>query len=213
MPLIYDISSDDGSRVLIWRTIETEQALIKFSQKEEINIAVSIADLRLAKRRKQKIVALLLLKKLISNTFELEYTDLGKPYSKDVNGEISISNTGDYVGLIYHPTHPCGLDLEIPTPKILKIAPKFVNPTEQEWLITYPNLLGIYLIWGVKECIFKAVGGGGIDFKQHLIVTCPTGNQQSGQGIAQFKKSEQPSLFKFKYVYLDEVLMVYTIAQ
>jgi phosphopantetheinyl transferase len=213
MPLIYDILSDNGSRILIWRITETEEALIKFSQKEEINIGVSIAGLRMAQRRKQKIVVLLLLKKLINNTFELEYTALGKPYSKDVNGEISISNTGNYVGLIYHPTQLCGLDLEIPSPKILKIAPKFVNPTEQEWLTTYPNLLGIYLVWGVKECIFKAVGGGGIDFKQHLIVTCPTGNQQSGQGIAQFKKYEPPSLFKFKFLYLDEVLMVYTIAQ
>jgi 4'-phosphopantetheinyl transferase len=213
MPLIHDISNTDGSRVLIWRISETEEALIKFSQKEEINIDVSITALRLVQRRKQKIVALLLLKQIISNSFELKYTTLGKPYSLEANGEISLSNTGDYVGLIYHPTKICGLDLEIPTPKILKIAPKFVNPTEEEWLNNVPILPYIYLVWGVKECIFKAIGGGGIDFKQHLLVTCPTGNQHSGEGIAYYKKTEPNLLFKFNYVYLDEVLMVYTIAQ
>lgn len=213
MPLIHDISNADGSRVLIWRISETEEALIKFSQKEEINIDVSIAALRLVQRRKQKIVALLLLKELINNSFELEYTPLGKPFSLQANGEISLSNTGDYVGLIFHPTQLCGLDLEIPSPKILKIAPKFINPTEEEWLHNGPGIPYIYLVWGVKECIFKAIGGGGIDFKQHLLVTCPTGNQQSGEGIAHFKKTEPAVLFKFNYVYLDEVLMVYTIAQ
>jgi phosphopantetheinyl transferase len=193
--------------------IETEEALIKFSQKEEINIDESIAALRLVQRRKQKIVALLLLKQLINNRFELKYTPLGKPYSLEVNGEISLSNTGDYVGLLFHPTQLCGLDLEIPSPKILKIAHKFVNPSEEGWLSNAPTLSHIYLIWGVKECIFKAIGGGGIDFKQHLLVTCPTGNHHSGKGIAHFKKTEPPKMFKFNYLYLDEVLMVYTIAQ
>lgn len=213
MPLIHDNFNTDGSRVLIWRISETEESLIKFTQNEEINIDGSITRLRLVQRRKQKIVALLLLKRLINNTFQLEYTPEGKPFSKQAHGEISISNTGDYVGLIYHPTQLCGLDLEIPGTKILKIAPKFVNISEEEWLNKGPILPFLYLIWGVKECIFKAIGGGGIDFKQHLLVTCPIGNQQNGEGMAQFKKPQSPIFFKFKYMHLDEVLMVYTIAQ
>lgn len=94
---------------------------------------------------------------LLNENIELIYDDLGKPHLKNHDGHISISNTKELVAVIYHPTNAVGIDIEIPSERILKIAPKFVNENEQKWMndseiTSYYNCL---TIWCVKESVLN----------------------------------------------------------
>lgn len=67
----------------------------------------------------------------------------------------------------------CGCDIQMLVPKIERIAHKFMNPSDFDWVDTYPpqeRLELLHLFWTAKEALYKAHGLKELDFKEHLWV-------------------------------------------
>lgn len=76
---------------------------------------------------------------------------------------ISISHSGNYAGALAVTGHPCGLDLQRLTPKVLTVRDRFANRTELELINANPALHGLdetaalTLLWSAKEAFRKAI--------------------------------------------------------
>ncbi len=213
MPLVVDELTSSEVRILIWNIQETEEDLKKFLNLPENSIEGLLSGINHFQRRKQKLVTNLLLGLLSSNTLHIHYSAEGKPILTTCDGHISISHSGDYVVLIYHVNKLIGVDIEIPDQRVINISGRFINESEYLWA-SISKETTFSLIWGVKESVFKAIGGGGIDFKKNIIVSKPYENMvQNGKGRATFIKNEHIQNFQYHFRYLEDYLLVYTIAE
>lgn len=209
MPIIYHSSGPLGQHIAVWNISETYNELVLFLNNPSFLKDIQNLALKSELRIKQKLAAGILLQHLLNENIELIYDDLGKPHLKNHDGHISISNTKELVAVIYHPTNAVGIDIEIPSERILKIAPKFVNENEQKWMndseiTSYYNCL---TIWCVKESVFKLIGGGGIDFKEHIIVHEPNDNF----GHLEFLKQNQEATYNYQLITLEDLLISYIV--
>lgn len=212
MPLYFNSIQTTGARIWVWHLTETENTIKKFISEEEF-ILISNTYLH-PQRRLQKIATCILLHHLSEGQIvSLFYNDEGKPFPQEIDGHISISHSQHFVGLLYHPTISCGLDLEEVDERVLKIGPRFINEFENNWIDKENIMRDSGLIWSVKECLFKNIEGGGILFKEHLIVEPPhLDSSIKGAGQARYDGPMGKKMFKYQYEYLDGVLMVHTIA-
>ena len=209
MALIYQNSGPLGQHIAVWSISETYDELVLFLNNEGFLKEIHNLGLKSPLRVSQKLVAGILLQHILNQNIELIYDELGKPHLKNNTGHISISNTKEFVAVIYHPEKSVGIDIEIPSERILKIAPKFVNGQEQKWMNerstnSYQNT---FIIWCVKESVFKLIGGGGIDFKEHIIVHEPNDNS----GDVQFLKHNQEANYNYHLITLDDILVSFIV--
>lgn len=112
---------------------------------------------------------------LVHQFMDIDLVDLqvephGKPCFANSDVHISISHTKGLVGLQYH-QKPIGLDLQINTDKIHRVASKFCTDNDY-------NLLGRlfdkerieHITWGYKEAVYKAFGKGQVSYKDHIVL-------------------------------------------
>jgi len=105
---------------------------------------------------------------------EILIADTRKPYLPNEQYHFSISHCGNYAAAIVSSTHRVGIDIEIPTEKVTRIAHKFIHENEMQWMeqsiinyqLSIVNLQTI--LWSSKEAIFKWYSFGGIDFKENM---------------------------------------------
>jgi len=213
MLLILNELTQNGIKILIWNIEETELALIKFLNTTNNLIAELLDSVSHPIRRKQKIVAKILLKMLSNELVEFSYNINGKPMLKSLKGHISISHSEKLVALIYHPKEIIGVDIEKPDERVHRISTRFLNETESTWVSTSPTIY-VSLIWGIKESVFKAIGGGGINFKNNIVVSEPYEETPiNGKGWVIYNKEDIFQKFEYHFRYLEDYLLVYTIAE
>lgn len=212
MPLYYNSLLNTGAHIWVWHLTETEIDLIKFIDADDFLFISN--SFHHPQRRMQKIAARLLLNYLGNGQrIELEYNENGKPKMNAFQGSISISHSKNFVGLLYHPIHSCGLDLEEVDDRVVRIAPRFLNAQELKWVDATQFMMDAGLIWSVKESLFKNIGGGGILFKDHLTVYGPQyTSEKGGYGNAVYDGPKGLKNYKYEFENLEGVLMVHTIA-
>jgi phosphopantetheinyl transferase len=94
--------------------------------------------------------------------------EAGKLELKDKQQQLSISHSATYIA-IAKAKQPIGIDLQIPTPKLERIASKYLAKELLIELKKSPNYIDyLHFYWGIKEALFKAYGLGKVDFIQHL---------------------------------------------
>ncbi|MDD6928270.1 MAG: 4'-phosphopantetheinyl transferase superfamily protein [Porphyromonas sp.] len=99
-------------------------------------------------------------------SWRLTHLPTGAPHldAPDLDYSISLSHSGSYVGLVLcEGQHGIGVDLQIASDKLPRIAPRFMSPAE---LAHYHQLLAaeepqaarewLYTVWGLKEAAYKA---------------------------------------------------------
>jgi phosphopantetheinyl transferase len=105
---------------------------------------------------------------------EILIADTRKPYLPNEQYHFSISHCGNYAAAIVSSTHRVGIDIEIPTEKVTRIAHKFIHENEMQWMeqsiinhqLSIVNLQTI--LWSSKEAIFKWYSFGVIDIKENM---------------------------------------------
>lgn len=213
MPLILNNLLPTGANVWVWHVTETNNDLKKLIPTHDF-LTISSTYTH-PQRFQQKAVSSILLNMLgEGSTIELIYNESGKPYLENYPGSISISHSKNFVGLLYHPLTACGLDLEEHDERILRISPRFLNKTELDWIHNNIHINDIGLIWSVKEALYKNIGGGGILFKEQLVVLKPEKSKgQKGHGVAFYIKENMKKRFEYHFMNLEDVLLVHTIAR
>ncbi len=106
--------------------------------------------------------------------------DCGRPHGKvrAEGAELSITHSGDLVGVAFHPSTPIGLDVELVNPSVdaVALARLSLAPAETDDLVRRPpaeRAAAFTTYWTRKEAAIKATGEGIRADLTKLVVTPP----------------------------------------
>ncbi len=152
MPLIY-YRSIANAEVALWRASEPNAFFLDRLSKEGFLMA-PFEKIKHQEKRRQWLASRFLLCEIYPQAIQTYRQK--KPFL--FNGpEISFSHSNDVVAVLISEL-ASGIDVQVPVEKLLKIAPKFLNAGELELINAPSDLLGLSLIWCIKEAIFKTYG-------------------------------------------------------
>jgi phosphopantetheinyl transferase len=201
MPLVYQQNINAVTRLGVWHISEEEDFFAN------IPIQKNISHWH---KRLQHLAGRQLLKELYPK-FPLsliQIADTKKPFLQNGNYHFSISHCGNYVAAIVSKQNRVGVDVEIVTPKVEKLANKFLSLQEQSLLTGVDFEKGCTLFWSVKEAVYKWYGLGGLDFKKDMPINLFTGNFNEGEVICNFKSQV---LLNLHYLFFDDKCLVWVV--
>lgn len=167
MPLYSINQISDHTLIGLWKINESYQELIEqLFMFEQENFSNNTRNLHWVATR--VLLQNLLIKLGINDKQILKKHANGKPYLHNSSIDISLSHSGDFAAVMISSTQQIGIDIEIITEKITRLAPKFVNSFEFEHIIEEHKIKQFYFIWSAKESIFKFYGKGELDFKENM---------------------------------------------
>jgi 4'-phosphopantetheinyl transferase len=155
------------TQLVIWQTSESEEELISVWQ-QEASLASVPESITHPFRRAQWLASRVLLHHIHPNE-KVVYDENGKPWLSVPHRHISFSHTADFIALLSSP-EPCGIDIEIVSPKIERIAHKFLKPDELDAAMRGVNPETLYTYWCAKEALYKVYGQKGVSLKDNITV-------------------------------------------
>jgi phosphopantetheinyl transferase len=211
MPIFFQNDSDQNTKLGIWK-IEEEEGF--FLEKVMPQRKVSHPHKKL-----QHLAGRYLLKYLFPGfpTQLILIADTRKPYLKDEAYHFSISHCGNYAAAIVSKTKRVGVDIEVPTPKVEKIKPKFLGneePALVNELFYHPRTDHelLTLLWSCKEAVYKWYGAGKVDFKEHIVIEkIKQTSAERFQAQVCFKK-EAPGLLILEGRFFKEIVISYVVS-
>lgn len=158
-------------------------------------------------RQAEWIVGRILIKRLCE-IFDIEYQgvgkyDTGKPFLKNHHVEISISHSFPMACAMLHLKKPCGIDLERPKEKILRIQSKFMNDSEVKYR---DDLEKISTIWCAKEVVYKIHGKKYLSLKDEIEVQI----QNKETILAEITRPADQEKFILHYEWLKDYILCYS---
>ncbi|MFR9523621.1 MAG: 4'-phosphopantetheinyl transferase superfamily protein [Rikenellaceae bacterium] len=120
-----------------------------------------------AKRQKERYTWHTLARQILQQpTAQFEYNTLGAPCIVASNLHISVSHSTTLVAVIIGPTR-CAIDIEALERNFERVAPRYIDPTEQS-LCTHKTSLA--QLWSIKECLYKYCGTQPLDMVKDVRV-------------------------------------------
>ena len=116
------------------------------------------------------------------------------------------------VATLVHNT-PCGIDIQKEVEKITRIAPKFCNGQELDFLPSSGRLSYYHIIWGAKESIYKAYGRKKLDFKKNIIIEPFEFDGQSTTFDARLITDQKTIMFQVTCFTYINYYLVYALQQ
>ncbi|MBU3715058.1 MAG: 4'-phosphopantetheinyl transferase superfamily protein [Ferruginibacter sp.] len=165
MPLVYQQNINAHTKIGVWHIVEDENFFLN---------QVSLQrDIKHPKKRLQHLAGRLLLLMLFDD-FPLSLIEIAssnKPYLRDQSYHFSISHCGDYAAAVVSTENRVGVDIEIPTKKILSVFHKFMDEYEHNLFFKndfFSEADRLTICWSIKEAMYKWDGNTQLDFKKHL---------------------------------------------
>ncbi len=211
MPLFYQHTINAFTKLAIWH-IEEEEAFFLASVPLEKEITHP-------HKRLQHLAGRYLLRFLFPDfpNEEILIASTKKPFLPDEQYHFSISHCGNFAAAIVSKTDRVGIDIEIETDKVAKIAHKFLNNNEQllvdNWQLNILPSTNNYqlptLFWSTKETIFKWWGNGAVNFKAHIQLSI---NNFATKGIinASFSKVVPHLNLIIQYQFFNNLCLTFT---
>lgn len=169
MAIFFQHSINEYTRLGIWKIEEAENFFLeKVPLKQQVTHPY---------KRLQHLAGRYLLPDLFED-FPLEeilIADTRKPFLHDEKYHFSISHGGNFAAAIASPVKRVGIDIELVTPRLRAISPKFLTDKEKDYLEQWRHLPKLQLelitiMWSAKESIFKWYGEGNVDFRAHMVL-------------------------------------------
>ena len=140
---------------------------------------------------------------------ECLYDDFGKPYLKGVHQSISVAHSENWCTAMISP-RSCGVDIQIYSKTVERIAERFLHENELNKTASMQNKLHqLHLLWGAKECIYKAYGKRKLEFRRDIHITSIDPATHSGKGEIRFEGIHL--LYDLHYRVLPESMWVFCI--
>jgi len=132
------------------------------ANKEDI---IKVNKFKFEKRKQEWIATRLLVAEICGKYKTIKYDKYGKPSIEGAN--ISISHTKGLVAVVIG-NKDVGIDVEKVSERIIKIAPRFLYPTEISEIDINNQLLQFHAYWCAKETIYKIYSKKAVDFKNNI---------------------------------------------
>jgi phosphopantetheinyl transferase len=161
MPLFYQQDINETTRLGVWKIEESPEFFM-----EQVPMHRGITH---PHKRIQHLAGRYLLPYLFPGfpMTMIMVADTRKPFLEDESFHFSISHCGDYAAALVSRSSRVGVDVELVTPRIHRVVPKFLHPTERD-LVNSDTASVATLLWSVKESVFKWYGLGEVDFSEHI---------------------------------------------
>lgn len=145
MPLISIETIASGAQLGLWHIEESVDELLN----RYPSLSSEVSSYRSDARKLEKLAVYSLLFMMIGDTnLRISHNEAGKPF---VNGwNISISHTKGYAAVILSKDKNVAIDIEHISPRVYKIANRFVRTDEDA-----STLESLLLHWSAKETIYK----------------------------------------------------------
>lgn len=100
-----------------------------------------------------------LLKCMLGKAVDIQHNEDGKPFIE--NHHISISHCKGYVAILLSDHHEVGIDIELRSDRVLKIASRFLREDE-----SYDKTDDILEAWCAKEAIYKLQSASHLGYQE-----------------------------------------------
>jgi len=169
MPLILSEKNPKYGRCYLWSLTE-DSAFFKEYLVDQSTQIDHIKEWH-PKRQKEWLSGRYLLSRFTGcKVSDLGVSAHGKPYFKNSALHFSISHTQGLVGFLIH-DQSVGLDIQIKTDKIQRVAHKFCSQQDYTVLGLHYGRQDVELVtWSIKEAVFKAYGHGGISYQDDILI-------------------------------------------
>jgi len=159
---------ENGNIVAVWKIDESEEELLKMLPvNDEIESKLNLFQNQ--SRRLEWLASRVLLYKYTAIVPLVKYNEIGQPYISGLNKNISISHTAGYAAIVISDSS-AGIDIEHPKERVLRVAERFVHPSENDYIPNGEKINYYTLIWCAKETLFKMLNRTGIVFNEELII-------------------------------------------
>ncbi|NNF36670.1 MAG: 4'-phosphopantetheinyl transferase superfamily protein [Saprospiraceae bacterium] len=167
MPLKYDHRDTFETHVGIWR-IEEELDYFRSSMYLYEHEKEEIADLS-SRKLLEWYASRYLLYKMTDDASRgaCVKDEYGKPFIEGSDRFISLSHSNDWIAVAGSKV-AIGVDIQIIVEKITRIAHRISSPEEIAFVEGEQYILGLHILWGAKESIYKAYGKRNLEFRKHI---------------------------------------------
>ena len=211
MPLIFQ-NADPTFQMGVWLIEESEDYFLKtfaYAQDELAEIGRRNIQHRLQLLASRAVLQGL---RISDSGYKFLKDHHGKPHIINVQGDISFTHSHDRAAAIYSKNLLVGIDIQLATDKISKIASKFISEEEMEYVQGKQNEPDYqHILWGAKESLYKAYGRRKVDFKCNLKIS-PFVYKKEGSIISGWvDMPDYQGEFDIYYQKISEYYLVYCI--
>ena len=208
MPLYRNIQIESDCRLLIWKIEESLEDLLDglHLTNQEVTKYQSFGS---EARKKEFLIARVLLQKYIDSSLILESDEHGKPFLNNSGFNISITHTKMYLAILVCKNNVPALDMEHLSERVHKISKRFLSQNELKNISDKNNTLHLYQHWCAKECLIKLYGRKDVHLINELKIHCfaPTDKTFTGEVCRDDFKAK----YLFQQFQFDNHLLVYSL--
>lgn len=169
MALAYHREIDQNTSFAIWKIEESAEELLTQLQLKEHELSY-LDTLNKGKRNLHWLSTRVLLRRMMDTDkyIDCKIDSNGKPYLNNFPHHISLSHSYDYAAVMVSKNKAVGIDIELIKEKIERIAHKFLNKDELDFIQDSNRIEHLYVCWCAKEAIYKLHGKRNISFLEHI---------------------------------------------
>lgn len=195
----------------IWKIEETVEELLNLLPDKE-KYREQVEKFTSESRRKEWLAVRVLFYTLTGEVKEICYQRNGKPYLADDSARISISHTKGYAAVLISDTWKAGIDIEVYSERVHKIADKFIGEKENPFDVEKgKETYSLLLFWSAKETIFKCMDKTGVDFRRHLFVGSNPLHFDHGWVLGHEKRSAKKRHYVIHYLLEPDFVLTWTV--
>ena len=188
MPLILTEKFPSFGKLHLWSLTEEKEDLLE--QLRDANLDTNHIHNWHPQRQVEWLAGRNLIAQCLEpNLSKLKAQESGKLYLTSSDIHLSLSHSEQLVGLQFHNV-PVGVDIQIKTPTIQKVAPKFCSSEDYEVLLQhYSKEKANHICWSMKEAVYKAFGEGKVNYKEQIRFSA-FANEDALKPILIFKRKD-----------------------
>lgn len=201
------VPSGSATIVKLWKIDEDESFFLQnapfsFQENEELS------EIKHPAKRLEWLASRFLLKK-VCNTGLLSKNQHGKIVAKDNSFHVSISHCKGFACVAYSNQKPVGIDIEPINEKIHRIAVRFMNEQELNFIDSNQQTEHLVACWSIKEAIFKMAGEDGVEFSSQITISPFDVNFEQPAAV-KLTKENRSYVTKVRIIPIENCILVYT---
>jgi 4'-phosphopantetheinyl transferase len=209
MPIILRENINNGV-IGVWKiaeSIDDLQLLVRLTERD----SAVFNEIRAPHRKKEWLTARVLLNELTGDQIRIGYHNDGRPFAENSIFNISISHTSIYVSVFLHYNAIPGIDIELVTRQVGRVATRFLSPDELSNCLDDTELSNSRLLmhWCAKEAIFKMIPLSEIEFATDIKINYYGPPSDTGTFQGSFESENGSIPISIYYRILDELLIVW----
>lgn len=211
MPFLGTKEISEKTFLLFWETSESKEELytllldnFEITQEEEAQLNVFKSE----QRKKEWLATRLLICNFFKRKAIIYYDDFGKPYIDNKKYSISISHSKGLVVVAISENKFIGVDVELMSNKIGRIALKFLHDKEIKRIDINNDVLKLYLHWCAKEALYKVYGKKKLNFITNLRID-PI-DESKGYFTGNIIQEDEVKKYEMHYLNHNNYVVVWT---